>query len=301
MYERSFRIRHYECDAYGHVNHANYLRYMQEAALDASAVVGYDIPRYQQMQRQWLIRESAVTFLRPLHYGDTAVVKTWVQDFRRVRSRRAYEIRQAASGELVAQAHTDWIFLNSQTLRPATIPDEMILAFMPAGIPAQAPRREPFPTPPPPPTGLFTTHPTVRWRDIDAAGHVNNAMYLAYIEDCSLQSLAAYGWPIARLMQAGFGIVARRYRIEYKQPALFDEELEVSTFVTDVRRATAVRHCAITRVQDRALLAQACITAVCVDLATGQPRRIPADFLADISTHITPKNKRPQPLPENNT
>lgn len=286
MYERAFRIRHYECDAYGHVNHANYLRYMQEAALDASAAVGYDIPRYQHMQRHWLIRETDVTFLRPLHYGDTAVVKTWVQDFRRVRSRRAYEIRLAASDELAAQAHTDWVFLDSQTLRPATIPDEMILAFRPDGIPAQAPRREPFPTLPPPPPGLATTRPIVRWRDIDAAGHVNNAMYLAYIEDCSLQSLAVYGWPISRLMESGFGIVARRYRIEYKQPALFGDELEVSTFVTDVKRATAVRYCTITRLRDQALLAQACITAVCVDLITGQPRRIPADFLADIAPHI---------------
>ena len=36
-HERTFRVRHYECDSYGHVNHANYLRYMQEAAFDASA------------------------------------------------------------------------------------------------------------------------------------------------------------------------------------------------------------------------------------------------------------------------
>ncbi len=293
MYERAFRIRHYECDAYGHVNHANYLRYMQEAALDASAAVGYDIPRYQQMQRHWLIRETDVTFLRPLHYGDTAVVKTWVQDFRRVRSRRAYEIRLQSSGELVAQAHTDWVFLDSQTLHPATISEEMIRAFMPGGDPSPAPRREPFPAAPPAPPGVVAIRPTVRWRDIDAAGHVNNAMYLAYIEDCSLQSLAAYGWPIDRLMAAGFGIVARRYRIEYKQPALLDEQLEVCTYISDVKRATAVRHCTITRLHDQALLAQACITAVCVDLTTGQPRRIPAAFLADMAPHIAYPNLYP--------
>ena len=42
IHERAFRVRQYECDPYGHVNHANYLRYMQEAAFDASAAVGYD-------------------------------------------------------------------------------------------------------------------------------------------------------------------------------------------------------------------------------------------------------------------
>lgn len=57
-YERPFRIRHYECDAYGHVNHANYLRYMQEAAFDASAAVGYDFEHYRAMGRLWLVRET---------------------------------------------------------------------------------------------------------------------------------------------------------------------------------------------------------------------------------------------------
>jgi len=162
----------------------------------------------------------------------------------------------------------------------------MILAFMPEGIPRQASRREPFPAAPPPPPGIFNINPTVKWRDIDGAGHVNNAMYLAYIEDCGLQALAAFGWPIARMMESGFGIVARRYRIEYKQPALYGDELAVSTFVTDVRRATAVRHCSISRLSDQALLAQAYITAVCIDLTSGQPRRFPANFLADISPYI---------------
>jgi acyl-CoA thioester hydrolase len=282
-YERSFRIRHYECDAYGHVNHANYLRYMQETALDASAAAGYDIARYQQLQRQWLIRETDITFLRPLHYGDTAVVKTWVQDFRRVRSRRAYEIRHALSGELIAQAHTDWVFLDSQTLQPVSIPPEMILAFMPEGLPAQAPRREPFPTAQPPNLGTFTNKVTVKWRDLDAAGHVNNATYLGYIEDCGLAALSASGWPMPRMVAAGFGIVARRYRLEYRQPALFGDELAVSTFVSEIRRATAVRHATITRIQDQAVVARAVITAVCVDLATGQPCRIPATFLADLA------------------
>ena len=44
---RTLRVRHYECDPYGHVNQANYLRYMQEAAFGASAAAGYDLARYE--------------------------------------------------------------------------------------------------------------------------------------------------------------------------------------------------------------------------------------------------------------
>jgi acyl-CoA thioesterase FadM len=77
---------------------------MQETAFDASAVAGYDLDRYRELQGAWLVRETDITYLRPLAYDDRGIVKTWVLDFRRVRSRRAYELRHADSGEIAAQA-----------------------------------------------------------------------------------------------------------------------------------------------------------------------------------------------------
>src|SRR5574338_516697 len=118
-FKREFRVRQYECDAYGHVNHANYLRYMQEAAIDASAAVGYDEARYNAIGHVWFIRETEIEYLRPLLYGDTVVITTWVGDFRRVRSRRFYEFHHAVSGELMARASTDWVYLEPDTGRPA--------------------------------------------------------------------------------------------------------------------------------------------------------------------------------------
>ena len=88
-HESTFRVRHYECDAYGHVNNANYLRYTQEAAFEASAAAGYDVARYQGLNRIWYVRGSDITFLRPMAYGDIGEhVKTWVSDFRRIHCHR---------------------------------------------------------------------------------------------------------------------------------------------------------------------------------------------------------------------
>jgi len=285
--ERTFRVRHYECDLYGHVNHANYLRYMQEAAFDASAAVGYDLARYEAMGRIWLVRETDITYLRPLTYGDSVIVKTWVLDFRRVRSRRAYALRLAGTDEPVVEAVTDWVFLDRETLRPASVPREMVAAFLPGGSPDGIPPREHFPKAAPQPAGVFKMRCRVRWRDIDGAGHVNNATYMAYIEDCGVQVAAAHGWPMGRIMDTGFAIVARRYRIDYRQPALLDEELEIATWVSDVKRATAVRHYTITRVADGELLARAHVLWVWVDLKTGRPIRIPPGFLENFAANIS--------------
>ncbi len=286
FYERTFRVRHYECDAYGHVNHANYVRYMQEAAFDASAAVGYDTASYEQLGLHWLIRETDITYLRPLTYGDSVIVKTWVENFRRVRSRRAYELRQATTGQIVAQAHTDWVMLDTSNGRLATVPPAMILAFAPTKQDEDKPTYGRFPQAPPPPESVYKLNKIVAWRDLDPAKHVNNATYLSFLEDAGTLVLAHYGWSLGRLIAEGVGIVARRLRIEYKTPALLEDQLEITTYLSDVKRATAVRRYIIRRPQDNALIARAYVLNVCVDLHSGQPRKFPPIFLQSLKQNI---------------
>ncbi len=284
---RTFRVRYYECDAQGHLNNANYLRYMQEAAFDASAEAGYDLRQYERMERLWLVRESQVEFLRPLRYNDNVAVTTWIVDFRRVTSRRAYEFHLPESGELVARGWTDWVFLDTHNNRPASIPKEVINQFFPEGQPQGYPERSPYPTPPPPPGGVFTSRRQVSWQETDAMQHVNNAYYVVYASDCGFQATAAFGWPWQRMQAEGFGIFLRRLRVQYLLPAKENDSLEIATWVYDVRRSTAIRHYLLRRADDRALLAQVNTYSVWVNLQTGQPVRIPAPMLADFASNIS--------------
>jgi len=284
-HERTFRIRHYECDAYGHVNNTNYLRYMQEAALDASAAAGYDLARYALLGHHWLVRETEIEYLAPLLYGDSVRVKTWVEDFRRVRSRRAYELTRTGDEVLVARGATEWVYLDSQTGQPARIPAEMVATFLPEGAPPVGPARR-FPVGAPPPPGRFAMRRKVMWQEIDAAGHVNNAQYLAYISDCGFEVAEAYGWPGSRMLAAGFGILVRQHHIEYLEPAVLGDELEVATWIYNVRRASASRVYTINRVRDGAALARADVYYAWVNLKTGLPSRLPADFLTDFAANI---------------
>jgi acyl-CoA thioester hydrolase len=274
-YERTFRVRHYECDAYGHVNNANYLRYMQEAALDASAAAGYDLARHAALGTQWLVRYTDIEYFSPLKYGESVVVRTWVQDIRRVRSQRVYDLTRAGTGERVARAVTDWVYINTATGQPVTVPLELIAAFFPEGAPAPAPPREPPPGPPPPPAGVYTMRRPVLWQDLDPVGHVNNARYVAYISDCGFQVATAFGWPATRMQAEGFGILVRKLHLHYKQPAVLDDELEIATWAYGARRVTAQRAYTLRRVRDGAVLMEAHGLYAWVDLATGQPIRIP--------------------------
>lgn len=284
---RTFRVRFYECDPYGHLNHSNYVRYMQETAFDASAAAGYDTVRYAAMGRYWLVHDTEVEYLSSLRYGDTVEVKTWVVDFRHVRSLRAYELSRAGTDEVVARGTSDWVFMDTVAGRPTPIPAELGTAFFPEGVPTYPARREPFPGGPPPPPGVFRCQRRVEWRDLDPAQHVNNATYLSYIEEGGMLVAEAHGWPLARMTAAGFAILARRHRIEYVQPAVLGDELELATWISDVRRTTALRQFRITRVRDGELLVRAQTLWTWVDTATGRPIRIPAEFLADFKANMS--------------
>ncbi|MDQ7028873.1 MAG: YbgC/FadM family acyl-CoA thioesterase [Ardenticatenia bacterium] len=280
-----FRVRHYECDPYGHVNNATYLRYMEEAAFRASMAVGYGVDTYKGMNRRWWIHETEVEYLRPLRYGDTAEVRTWVAHARRVRCRRVYEVRRGSTGELAARAWSDWVFLEGTTGRPTAIPEELWRAFGLDDTAKDVPWDR-FPEAPPPPPGVFRTRRRVEWRDLDTEGHVNNANYLSYLEDCGVQVATAFGWPVRRMSEAGFAVIARRLRIEYRLPAVLDDELEIATWLSNVRRATAVRHYVIHRVHDGALIARARTLWAWVNLQTGRPIRIPDAFHTDFASNI---------------
>ncbi len=285
-HERRFRVRYYECDPYGHLNNTNYLRYMQETAFDASAAAGYGMARYQSMDRTWLVRETDIEYFQPARYNDELTVKTWVIDFWRVHSRRAYEFYRAADGELLARAVTDWAFLEQSTGRPAPIPAEVAAAYFPAGEVVEGTRRKRIPPAPAPPPGAFTHTRQVSWRDLDTNAHVNNAAYLGFAEDCGVEVAAAFEWPIARCTEAGFGIVVRRHQILYRRPAFLGDRLEVKTWVSDVRQVQAIRHYTITRSGTGRQLARIRSSFVWVDLATGRPIKIPQDFLRDFGPNI---------------
>jgi acyl-CoA thioester hydrolase len=281
----TFRVRHYECDANGHLNNANYVRYMEEAAFDASAAVGYPKDRYESMGYLWLAHETEIEYLQPVAYGEALEIKTWVQDFRRVRSRRMYEFRRAGGDELVARANTDWVYLERATQRPSVVPPEMIVAFAPEGLPDEMPKREKFPTLPSPPPHVFTHRRRVEWRDIDTAQHVNNAVYFNYIEDAGIQVSSFYGWPHTRSVAEGFAAVARHHQIEYRTPAVLNDELEISTWASPHGPTTAYRYYAIRRA-DGELLVTAHTLWVWIDLATRRPIHIPPHFIESFAANL---------------
>ena len=111
-----------------HVNNVAYVQWMQDAALQHSAVAGCT-RMTEAIGATWVARMHRIEYLSPAFTGDALTVLTWVADFRKVRSLRRYKFIRAADQKVLAQGETDWVFIDLCTGRPRGIPKEIANLF----------------------------------------------------------------------------------------------------------------------------------------------------------------------------
>ena len=159
------------------------------------------------------------------------------------------------------------------TLDPGSLPD--------AGVPA------------------FETFFRVRFHEVDALGHVNNAAYLNYLEQAAIDHATFLGLDLLRLQELGGVFVARRHEIVFLKPTFAGDLLRVVTWLGDARGARVDRQYLVFREPGRtanvpvrgrpviwsdtsagdALAARATTEWVFAS-SQGQPRRIPSEVVS---------------------
>lgn len=117
----------------------------------------------------------------------------------------------------------------------------------------------------------------VRAEDIDSLGHVNNVVYLRWMQEAAAAHWEAAADPDTR---ASVAWVVIRHEIDYKAPAFPGERLVVRTRVGQGTAATWDRHSEVRRLADDRLLAQCRSVYVPLDPASGRPRRLDASLRA---------------------
>ena len=113
----------------------------------------------------------------------------------------------------------------------------------------------------------------VRFRDCDAFGHVNNAVYLTYLEEARSHWLFSLT-QAARLEDIPF--IVASIQIDYRSPAHFQEELAISVRVDQVRSRSFALVSEI-RCGDR-LVADARVVLVTYDYSTRKAVPVPEDL-----------------------
>ena len=133
---------------------------------------------------------------------------------------------------------------------------------------------------------------------VDGNRHVNNVVYVQWMQDVALKHSAATG--CTRLTAAaGATWVARMHRIEYLRPAFAGDTLAILTWVADFRKVRSLRRYQFIRTTDKKVIAQGETDWVFVDAETGRPRGIPKEIAAAfVLVPDTPKTSAAPREPE---
>lgn len=128
IYSHEFIIPASALDQNGHVNNVVYVQWMQDVAILHSEACG-GTRAMQSTGATWFVRSHNIDYLSPAFAGEQLTVFTWVVDFRRARSLRRYRFVRKTDNVLLARGETEWVFVDSQSGRPRTIPAEVKGAF----------------------------------------------------------------------------------------------------------------------------------------------------------------------------
>lgn len=116
---------------------------------------------------------------------------------------------------------------------------------------------------------------------LDAFGHTNNVVYLGWLQDAAWAHSAALGFSMADYQRIGTGCVARRHELDYLAPTHAGDRLHVATWVAEnTGRVDMWRVYQIIREHDARTVLRGRTHWICVDMASGRPRRQPPEFVA---------------------
>ena len=126
----------------------------------------------------------------------------------------------------------------------------------------------------------FVIDIVVQSEDIDGLGHANNAVYVSWLERCAWRHSQSLGLDLAEYRRLDRAMAVLRHEIDYLASAYEGDQLQMATWIVESdQRLRMTRHFQLKRPADDLTLLRAQTTFVCIELSSGKPKRMPAEFI----------------------
>jgi len=125
----------------------------------------------------------------------------------------------------------------------------------------------------------FTARVGVRQYELDVLGHVNNAVYLNWVEQVAIDHVEALGFGRAWSLEHGGAWVVREHHVTYHRPVEYGDTVLVTTMPQEIGGVRGVRRTEIHRESDGALTTEVTTHWIWVRASDGRPARIPHQLL----------------------
>jgi acyl-CoA thioesterase FadM len=220
-FEADYRVRFDEAGPDGSLRTSGYMRYAQDVAWRHSDALSFGREWYAERALTWLVRAAELAILEDVPMGTVLTAMTRVVGMRRVFARRRGEFR-LPDGRLAGWVHTDWVMIDGRGAL-TRIPPIFGDMFGGESMTGQVGRL----ALPPTPAGVRRRTFRVRPHELDPLDHVNNAVYLDWLEEAVL---ASAGDDVGR---SAMSALPRHYRLEYPMAADGSMEIEAAAWADD--------------------------------------------------------------------
>ena len=131
----------------------------------------------------------------------------------------------------------------------------------------------------------------MRFRDTDAFGHVNNAVFFSYLELARIRyflDVLEPSEPFERMP-----LILARVELDFRSPIMFGEDVEVLTQVDRIGRSSIAMSHRMTAGSDRRLVGEAESVLVTYDYEVGRPMPVPDEWRAQVRRTRKAARSRP--------
>jgi acyl-CoA thioester hydrolase len=128
IFRKSLVVGPESIDAVGHVNNREYLRWMEDVAVEHSSAVGWPMQRYFDLGTAWVAASHFIEYLRPALEGEALDVFTWIARWSERDCVRRYAVLRER--RIVVRGETNWTFVDLASGRARAIPPEVRAAFV---------------------------------------------------------------------------------------------------------------------------------------------------------------------------
>jgi len=175
---RHYSINSYDIDTSGQARLTALANFLQETAYKHASELGVGYSQLESQGKAWILSRFRITVNKYPLWDENISIETWPRGIEKLFALRDFNVFNA-SGEMIANAATCWLMVDTNTHRPCRIPDDFLNIITRTdsvypSTPGKIKNENDM---------QVRTARDVTYFDLDIVGHVNNVKYIEWCLD----------------------------------------------------------------------------------------------------------------------
>lgn len=128
-------------------------------------------------------------------------------------------------------------------------------------------------------SSVFDLKIEVKPEHIDVLGHVNNVVYVQWMQDVASAHIETLGVGLDQYLEMKHAMVAVEHHVQYRKAAMLDDDIILRTWLYEINALYSFRQYAFFNAKDQSLLFTGNTKWACIEIASGRPKRMSPTFI----------------------